>query len=96
MQPNIGSQQYEEESKSKIIAFSLAPQRNGKMKRIRLDKEDFEMATQHSPKRDEYSIFGELVALKLRKFSHSQKRVVLAQHKIQEVLFNLEMEMCSS
>lgn len=44
-------------------------------------------------KRDEFSIYGELVANKLRKFTSSSPRsVALAQRSINEIIFNLEIE----
>lgn len=47
---------------------------------------------ENSSKRDEFRVFGELVANKLRTFSGSPRSVPVAQHRINDILFNLEME----
>lgn len=48
--------------------------------------------------RDEFTIFGEFVALKLRKCStaRNQRSVVIAQRAINDILFDLELEQYSS
>lgn len=43
-------------------------------------------------KRDEYTVFGELIANKLRKCSNSPRSVAIAQRAINDILFNLEMQ----
>lgn len=47
-------------------------------------------------KRDEFTVFGELVANKLRKCTSSPRSVAVAQRAISDILFNLEMEQFSA
>lgn len=47
--------------------------------------------TELATKRDEYYVFGENVAHKLRNCGKSRPQVSIAQHKNSEVIFNLEM-----
>ncbi|KAK4305204.1 hypothetical protein Pmani_022883 [Petrolisthes manimaculis] len=57
-------------------------------------KEAFQMMkslTEYATKRDEYHVFGENIAHKLRGCGRSKLEVSVAQHKINEVIFNLEM-----
>ncbi|CAL4173733.1 unnamed protein product, partial [Meganyctiphanes norvegica] len=42
-------------------------------------------------KRDEYDVFGENVACKMRNSGKSRYEISIAQHKVNEILFNLEM-----
>ncbi|XP_063863939.1 uncharacterized protein LOC135102604 [Scylla paramamosain] len=46
---------------------------------------------EHTIGRDEYHVFGENVAHKLRNCGRSRREVSFAQHKINEIIFNLEM-----
>ncbi|XP_050731665.1 uncharacterized protein LOC127006163 [Eriocheir sinensis] len=47
--------------------------------------------TEHITKRDEYQVFGENVAHKLRNCEKSKHEVALAQYKINEIIFKLEV-----
>lgn len=42
-------------------------------------------------RRDEYSVFGEHIANRLRKCGRSHYEMVIAQHKIENIVFDLEM-----
>ena len=46
---------------------------------------------EHVTTRDKYHVFGENVAHKLRDCGRSKREVSIAQHKINEIIFNLEM-----
>ena len=46
---------------------------------------------EHVTTRDEYHAFGENVAHKLKNCRRSKREVSVAQHKINEMIFNLEM-----
>lgn len=42
-------------------------------------------------KRDEYSVFGEYIAQQIRTCNKSKKEIAIAQHQIENVIFNLIM-----
>lgn len=71
------------------ICFSSSNKRTGDKldEAFHLIKAIAECATE----RDEYHVFGENVAHKLRNCGRSKREVSFAQHKINEIIFNLEM-----
>ena len=74
---------------------SASPPRRSSAKRPADEvKEAFHLMkslAQHVTTRDEYNVFGENVAHKLRACGRSKREVSIAQHKINEIIFNLEM-----
>lgn len=56
-----------------------------------LDPQFMKTFVAQASRRDEHSVFGELVANRLRKCGKSHHEIVTAQHKIEGILFDLEM-----
>lgn len=79
--------------------FRIPPPKDNRKRRQEQAEEAYKVMKDmknNTNKRDEFSVFGELVANKLRKCVHNPRSVAIAQHKINEILFNLEMEQFST
>lgn len=75
--------------------FRIPPPTDNKKRRQEQADEAFKTMREireNACKRDEYTVFGELIANKLRKFSNSPRSVAIAQRAINDILFNLEMQ----
>lgn len=74
--------------------LEVPPPRDTKRKRLAQHDKAFKAMTdikENTANCDEYTIFGELVANNLRKCSSSPRDDAIAQHRISDILFNLEV-----
>ncbi|XP_050711229.1 uncharacterized protein LOC126995585 [Eriocheir sinensis] len=82
---------HRDDGHSQKSVFSGATKRKADEDKVFVESYIMKTFAAQAAERDEHSVFGEHVANRLRKCGRSHYDTVIAQHKIENILFDLEM-----